>query len=64
MSSRDKLDFHPLEVKLAGVQLAQLAIGVLGVLIVTAEYSTGMIRESFTAVPKRIPVLWAQGGVF
>ena len=64
MSPRDKADFHPLEVNLAGVQLAQLAIGVLGVLVITAEYSTGMIRASFTAVPKRLPVLWAKLGVF
>jgi len=64
MRARDKLDFHPLEVNLAGVQLAQLAIGVLGVLIITAEYSTGMIRASFTAVPKRLPVLWAKVAVF
>jgi hypothetical protein len=64
MSERDKLDFHPLEVNLVGVQLAQLALGVLGVLVITAEYSTGMIRASFTAVPKRLPVLWAKTGVF
>jgi ABC-2 type transport system permease protein len=64
MSAHDKADFHPLDVNLAGVQLAQLALGVLGVLIITAEYSTGMIRASFTAVPKRLPVLWAKGGVF
>src|SRR4051812_201084 len=64
MSPGDKADFHPLEPNLAGVQLAQLAIGVLGVLIITAEYSTGMIRASFTAVPKRLPVLWAKIGVF
>jgi ABC-2 type transport system permease protein len=64
MSERDKLDFHPLEVNLVGVQLAQLALGVLGVLVITAEYSTGMIRASFTAVPKRLPVLWAKAGVF
>ncbi len=64
MSPHDKADFHPLEVNLAGVQLAQLALGVLGVLIITAEYSTGMIRASFTAVPKRLPVLWAKAGVF
>ena len=64
MSPQDKANFHPLEVNLAGVQLAQLALGVLGVLIITAEYSTGMIRASFTAVPKRLPVLWAKAGVF
>src|SRR3978361_423757 len=37
MSAHDKADFRPLEVNFAGVQLAQLAIGVLGVLIITAE---------------------------
>jgi ABC-type transport system involved in multi-copper enzyme maturation permease subunit len=64
MSPNDRADFHPLEVNLAGVQLAQLAIGVLGVLVITAEYSTGMIRSSFTAVPKRLPVLWAKAIVY
>ena len=60
----DRADFHPLEVSLVGVQLAQLAIGVLGVLVITAEYSTGMIRASMTAVPKRLPVLWAKAVVY
>jgi ABC-2 type transport system permease protein len=64
MSPQDRADFHPLEVNLAGVQLAQLAIGVLGVLVITAEYSTGMIRSSFTAVPKRLSVLWAKAIVY
>ena len=43
--------------------LAQLLIGVLGVLVITAEYSTGVIRSTFAAVPKRLPVLWAKAGV-
>ena len=64
MDPRERARFHPLEPNLAGVQLAQLALGVLGVLIITAEYSTGMIRASFTAVPKRLPVLWAKAIVF
>jgi ABC-2 type transport system permease protein len=64
MSPHDRADFHPLDVSLVGVQLAQLAIGVLGVLIVTAEYSTGMIRASMTAVPKRLPVLSGKGVVY
>ena len=55
---------HPLDVALAGVNVSQLAIGVLGVLAITAEYSTGMIRATMTAVPKRLPVLWAKTGVF
>ncbi len=55
---------HPLESSLVGVNLAQFAVGVLGVLTITAEYSTGMIRSSFCAVPKRLPVLWAKALVF
>src|SRR5205823_3360943 len=46
-----------LEVALAGVNVSQLAIAVLGVLVISGEYSTGMIRASFTAVPRRLPVL-------
>jgi ABC-2 type transport system permease protein len=64
LSAADRADFHPLEPNLAGVQLAQLAIGVLGVLVITAEYSTGMIRASMTAVPRRLPVLWGKVVVY
>jgi hypothetical protein len=64
MSLHERLDRHPLEIATAGVNLSQLAIGVLGVLIITGEYSTGMIRASFGAVPKRLPVLWAKIAVF
>lgn len=49
---------------LAGGFLAQLAIGVLGVLLITGEYATGMIRATFAAVPARLPVLWAKAVVF
>jgi ABC-2 type transport system permease protein len=49
---------------LQGYFLGQLLIGALGVLFVTGEYSTGMIRSSFAAVPKRLPVLWAKLIVF
>jgi ABC-2 type transport system permease protein len=51
-------------VSLRGIMLAQLAIGVLGVLVVTGEYSTGMIRATLSAVPRRLPVLWAKALVF
>ena len=64
MAPRERADRHPLDIALAGVNLSQLAIGVLGVLVVTGEYATGMIRASFTAVPKRLPVLWAKIVVF
>ena len=64
MAPRERADRHPLDVALAGVNLSQLAIAVLGVLVITGEYSTGMIRASFTAVPKRLPVLWAKLAVY
>jgi ABC-2 type transport system permease protein len=64
MSVADKAGFRPLETSLIGVSFAQLAFGVLGVLIISGEYSTGMIRSTFAAVPKRLPVLWAKAGVF
>jgi ABC-2 type transport system permease protein len=54
----------PTLVSLRGVFLAQLAIGVLGVLVIAGEYSTGMIRSSLAAVPRRYPVLLAKALVF
>jgi len=52
------------ELSLRGFYLAQLAIGVLGVLYITGEYSTGMIRATLSAVPKRIPVWVAKIAIF
>ncbi len=45
---------------LFGTMIAQLVLGVLGALVFTTEYSTGLIRATFTAVPKRLPVLWSK----
>ena len=36
----------------------------LGVLLISGEYSTGMIRSSLTVVPRRLPMLWAKLAVF
>ncbi|MFC8501326.1 ABC transporter permease subunit [Pedococcus sp. NPDC057267] len=58
------LTFDPTARSLAGVFLAQLAVGVLGVLLITGEYATGMIRATLAAVPTRLPVLWAKALVF
>ena len=63
-SPADQASFNPISTSLNGMLFAQLAIGVLGVLLISGEYSTGMIRSSLTAVPKRLPVLWAKLGVF
>ena len=59
-----RLAFDPTRSSLAGMLLAQLAIGVLGVLVVSAEYSTGTIRATFSAVPRRTMVLVAKVLVF
>jgi ABC-2 type transport system permease protein len=45
---------------LVGVVIAQLVIGVLGVLLFSGEYATGMIRATLAVVPSRLPVLWAK----
>jgi ABC-2 type transport system permease protein len=56
--------FDAVSTSLSGITFAQLAIGVLGVLLISGEYSTGMIRSSLTVVPARLPVLWAKIAVF
>lgn len=48
----------------AGLQFGQLTIIVLGVIVITSEYSTGVIRASLLAVPRRLPMLAAKGIVF
>jgi ABC-type transport system involved in multi-copper enzyme maturation permease subunit len=50
----------PTAISLAGVTLAQLIAGILGVLFISNEYANGMIRSTFGAVPRRLPVLWAK----
>ena len=47
-----------------GLGLGQLAICVLGALVITSEYSSGAIRASLLAVPRRYPVILAKGLVF
>jgi ABC-2 type transport system permease protein len=61
---RDPEDRDVLATPLRGFGITQLIIGVLGVLSVTGEYATGMIRATLTAVPKRVPVLAAKFVVF
>ncbi|MFF2958035.1 ABC transporter permease [Streptomyces sp. NPDC057963] len=49
---------------LYGSVLGTLCTVVLGILVTAGEYSTGLIRASLTAVPRRLPVLWAKAAVF
>ncbi|HXL87730.1 MAG TPA: ABC transporter permease subunit [Streptosporangiaceae bacterium] len=56
--------FDPTRSSLSGILFAQLSIGVLAVLVVTAEYSTGTIRATLSAVPRRSLVLIAKVVLF
>jgi ABC-2 type transport system permease protein len=64
MQPDERASFNAIDRSLGGVNLAQLAIGVLGVLLVTGEYATGMIRATFAAAPRRLPVIWAKSGLY
>ncbi|WEV29896.1 ABC transporter permease [Streptomyces sp. 71268] len=55
---------EPVELTLLGTQFGQILLAVLGVLVTAGEYASGMIRTSLTAVPRRLPVLWAKAAVF
>ena len=63
-SPADRASFNPVSISLSGMMFAVVAFGVLGVLMISGEYSTGMIRSSLTAVPRRLPVLWGKLAVF
>ncbi|WP_409467839.1 ABC transporter permease [Streptomyces sp. HC307] len=52
------------DLSLFGVPFAQLALGVLGVLVTAGEYSTGMIRSTLAAVPRRLPMLWSKTALY
>ncbi len=66
-NAMDSSHLNPADAGLAGSEIvtlgysfAQMTIAVLGVLSITGEYSTGMIRSTFAAVPRRLPALWAK----
>jgi ABC-type transport system involved in multi-copper enzyme maturation permease subunit len=64
VSLKDKATFNAASFSLTGGVLAQLAIAVLGVLVITGEYGSGTIRTTFAAVPQRLGVLAAKAAVF
>jgi ABC-2 type transport system permease protein len=63
MSPQDRISFDPTFVSFAGMTLGQLAMIVFGVLVVSNEYSTGMIRTSLAAVPRRGAFLFSKVAV-
>ena len=64
LSAEDKATVDITRLSLGGIHLSQIAFGVLGVLVMTSEYGTGMIRATFAAVPRRRLVLAAKAIVF
>lgn len=60
LSEQQKTVIDSVRVSLGGLHLSQIAVGLLGVLAITAEYGTGMISATFTAVPRRRLLLSAK----
>src|SRR6266581_4227653 len=64
-SAADRATFDATQASIAGLFfLGQLVIVVLGAIVLTAEYSTGMIRTSLTAMPRRATLYAAKAIVF
>ena len=59
LADEDQMSFL-LSVTTFGVFFGQMIVAVLGVISVTGEYSTGMIKSTLTAVPRRLPALAAK----
>lgn len=63
MPAAARASFDPAEESFAGLAVGQLALAVLGALAVTAEFSSGMIRATLAAVPRRPLLLAAKAAV-
>lgn len=59
----DHLVFDPTSTSLTGIFLAQFAVGTIGILAVTSEYSTGSMRTTLSAVPRRARIVLAKMAV-
>jgi len=60
LSAHQKATIDSVRVSLGGLHLSQIAVGLLGVLAVTSEYGSGMIRATLAAVPQRRLLLTAK----
>ncbi|MFE5734812.1 ABC transporter permease [Streptomyces sp. NPDC056528] len=60
LSEAERLTFDPTAVSFSGMILGQLAMVIFGVLVVGTEYSSGMIRTSLAAVPRRGTFLFSK----
>jgi len=64
MNIGQRVSFDAPATSLIGILFAQFAIGILGVLVISAEYTTGTIRATFSAAPNRSRVFAAKVVVF
>ena len=60
MSTVERLSFDPTALSLRGMLFGQLVVGVLGILVMSAEYTTGTIRSTLMAVSSRTKVMFAK----
>ena len=63
LSAHEKATVDVVRLTLGGLHISQVAMGVLGVLVISSEYSAGMIRATLSAVPRRRLVLAAKTAV-
>jgi ABC-2 type transport system permease protein len=64
MSPASKGSFDPVFISLRGIEGAQLFVGALGVITVTGEYTSGLIRGTFIATPQRAQVIAMKAMIF
>lgn len=63
MTTAGRAAFDPVSDSFSGFGLAKLAFGALGVLAISSEYTTGLIRTTFAAVPRRRAIIAAKAAV-
>jgi ABC-2 type transport system permease protein len=63
MTAASQARFDPANISLAGLAFAPLAIGIAGALVMSGEYSSGLIRSTLAAVPRRRLLLTAKAAV-
>jgi ABC-2 type transport system permease protein len=51
------------KLSLTGIQVGQAVVAILAILAISGEYSTGMIRTTLTAMPRRVTVLGAKAAI-
>ena len=59
----ERANFDPVRFSQSGVFISQFVVGVFGAMVITAEYSTGLIRTTLAAMPHRITLLFSKTAI-